>query len=424
MYTKIILIFLISVFSFQFLRATEEQKSEKENTFNVKFSGYIKNDFFYDSRQTVAAREGQFHFWPAPRILDNYGKDINAKASLTFLAIQSRVRVAVSGPQVLGAKPSGLIEADFVGSTNDLIGQVRLRHAFIKLNWERTELLTGQYWNPIFVAGCYPGTVSFNTGVPIQGLARNPQVRITHKVGGLSLIGAAVMQRDFASLGPDGKSSSYLKNAILPEMHAQIHYAFPNIMFGGGISFKSIVPRLTSTVDQAVYKVDESVAGLSALGFIKVTTKPVTMKFQFRYGENNTDLLSISGYAVKEIVNQETQERLYTPLTNTSFWTDIQTNGDRFYVGLFSGIITNHGSKEEIDMELTSDPIIYGFGHQIESLYRISPRAVYNMNNLRLSIETELTVANYGSEHNNHWQPAKIDKVENCRALIAVQYFF
>lgn len=98
------------------------------------------------------------------------------------------------------------------------------------------------------------------------------------------------------------------------------------------------MPRLSSTVDQEVYKVNESVSGLSALGFAKIITKPLTVKFQPRYGENNSDQLTISGYAVKEIINQKTQERNYTPLTNTSFWADVHTNGKKFQFGLFTGI--------------------------------------------------------------------------------------
>ncbi len=51
-------------------KGAEEEKAEEkvkteENKFGVKFSGFVKNDFFYDTRQTVAAREGHFLLWPA-----------------------------------------------------------------------------------------------------------------------------------------------------------------------------------------------------------------------------------------------------------------------------------------------------------------------------------------------------------------------
>ena len=127
------------------------QDEKKESQFGVKLSGYVKNDFFWDSRQTVAAREGHFLLWPKPELMDELGNDINAKTSFNFLAIQSRLSVAIKGPDAFGAKTSGLIEGDFFAQANAHIDLFRLRHAFVKLNWEHLEVLAGQYWNPLFV---------------------------------------------------------------------------------------------------------------------------------------------------------------------------------------------------------------------------------------------------------------------------------
>ncbi len=46
----------------------QEKEKEEEKNFGVKFSGFVKNDFFYDTRQTVAAREGHFLLWPCRKI--------------------------------------------------------------------------------------------------------------------------------------------------------------------------------------------------------------------------------------------------------------------------------------------------------------------------------------------------------------------
>ena len=134
--------------------------AQEEKQYGIKFSGFVKNDFFFDSRQTVTAREGHFMLWPSAESLDFNSDDINAKANLNFLAIQSRLSGKISGPDAFGAKTSGLIEGDFFAQANDNINLFRMRHALIKLNWENTELLTGQYWNPLFVTVCFPGTVS------------------------------------------------------------------------------------------------------------------------------------------------------------------------------------------------------------------------------------------------------------------------
>ena len=95
---------------------------EEENSFGIKFSGFVKTDVFWDSRQTVAVREGHFLLWPSAEKLDPDNKDINAKSSFNILLIQTRLRGRISGPEAFGAKTSGLIEADFFGNENPALG--------------------------------------------------------------------------------------------------------------------------------------------------------------------------------------------------------------------------------------------------------------------------------------------------------------
>ncbi len=69
-----------------------------------------------------------------------------------------------------------------------------------------------------------------------------------------------------------------------------------------GLAYKTLVPRLSSEPSEGVvYKVNEKVGGLTAMAFAKLTTKPITAKLQVRYGENISDLLAISGFAVTNI---------------------------------------------------------------------------------------------------------------------------
>ena len=93
--------------------SAQDKEKDEEKKFGAKISGFVKNDFFYDTRQTVAAREGHFLLWPSPENLDMIGEDINAQSNFNMLAIQSRISLALSGPDALGAKTSGLIEGDF-----------------------------------------------------------------------------------------------------------------------------------------------------------------------------------------------------------------------------------------------------------------------------------------------------------------------
>lgn len=399
---------------------------EEESKFGIKFSGFVKNDFFWDSRQTVAAREGHFHLWPTPVNLDEFGEDINKQTSFNFLAIQSRLTAKITGPDALGAKTSALIEGDFFAQANANINLLRLRHAFVKLNWEKTEVMAGQYWNPLFVTSCFPGTVSFNTGTPLQSFARNPQVRVTYKTGGISLLGAVLGQRDYSTVGPEGASSQYLRNSGVPEVQAQVHYGTSNeegmkIIAGAGVAYKTIVPRLTSSpTDGVTYKVEEKVRGFTAMAFSKLTTEPVTVKLQVRYGENIADLLGISGFAATEVIDATTGELAYAPLKSMTFWGEVHTNGNP-QVGIFGGYTSNNGVSESIQL---GPPMVYGRATSIRSLYRIAPRIIYNVGKLRLAAEVEYTSAAYGSDYDEFYIPAEVTSASNLRVLLAVFYFF
>jgi len=400
-------------------------QEKEESKFGIKFSGFVKNDFFWDSRQTVSAREGHFLLWPSPVTLDELGNDINDKTNFNFLAIQSRLIGKISGPDALGAKTSGLIEGDFFAQANDNVNLFRLRHALVKLNWEHLEVLTGQYWNPLFVTACFPGTVSFNTGTPMQSFARNPQVRVTYKTNGFSILAAALSQRDYSSVGPSGASTQYLRNSAVPDMHMQVHYGTSNesgmnILAGAGAAYKTIVPRLTSSpIDGVTYEVDEKVRGLTAMAFSKLTTEHITVKLQVRYAENISDLLGISGFATTGITDITTGERSYAPLKSMTFWGEIQTNGNP-QLGIFGGLTSNNGINETI---LATDPV-YGRGTTIRSLYRIAPRIMVNIDKVCIAMELEYTNAAYGSDYNEFYIPAETVNAGNLRILTAIYYHF
>ncbi|MCF8346845.1 MAG: hypothetical protein K9G38_06505 [Bacteroidales bacterium] len=423
---KAILIFTAAIFFGGSAAWGQEERPE----FGVKISGFVKNDFFWDSRQTMAAREGHFLLWPSPEQLSTDGKDINAKPNFNFLAIQSRLSASITGPDAFGARTSAIIEGDFFAQGDANINLLRLRHAMIKLQWENTSLITGQYWNPLFVTSCFPGTVSFNTGTPLQSFARNPQIRITHSFGKLSVLAAALSQRDFSTRGPDPSdpsktlvSSSFLRNASIPDMHLQAHYNIgttesgTSMLFGAGVAWKTVVPRLASV---SANKVDEKVSGLTAIAFSKLTLAPVTIKLQGRYGENIADVLSISGFAVRS-EDLVTGERTYTPLQNITFWGEIHTNGKKVQAGVMGGALKNMGTKAAMSDVLNP---VYGLGTNIALLYRVSPRVVFISNKTKLAFEVEYTVADYGSDHDVNYIPQTVSTVANVRGLMSVIHAF
>lgn len=385
----------------------------QENPFGIKFTGFVKNDVFYDSRQTVAAREGHFLLWPAEEKLDLNGDDINAKSRFNMLAIQTRLTGKITGPDAFGAKTSGVIEGAFFGHSDADVNGFRLRHAYGKLNWENTEVLFGQTWHPMFIAGCFPGVVSFNTGAPFQPFARNPQIRLTQTIGNIKISATAYSQRDFTSVG----GSVPLQNAAMPAVHAGAAFEQKgnvSVLAGFGAGYQHIVPRLETDLG---YVANESVAGYAAEAYLKVTTKPVTFKAEATYGQNTYDILGISSYSVLSI-DAATDHREYIPQNSYAVWSEIHTNGKKVQFGLFAGYTQNLGTAEPA---ITS---ACGTRNKIDHVYRVAPRVVVNSGKVRLAFETEYTGAAFGSETSNTCEVIDPVPVANLRLLFAAYYFF
>ncbi|MCD6347656.1 MAG: hypothetical protein J7L96_09580 [Bacteroidales bacterium] len=384
----------------------------QDKKFGIKFSGFVKNDFIFDSRQTVAAREGHFLLWPAAEKLDINSEDINAKSNLNFLAIQSRLTGKVTGPDAFGAKTSAVLEGAFFGHSNADINGFRLRHAYGRLNWENTELLFGQTWNPMFIAACFPGVVSFNTGAPFQPFSRNPQIRLTQSMGDLKLEITAFTQRDFTSAG----GSTLLRNSSLPEVHLGFSYnkkGNTEILAGVGASYKTLVPRLQTGM---LYLTNESVSSYITEAYFKVKTSALTFKFEGVYGQNTYDVLGISSFALVSM-NPDTDYRTYTALNSMSVWSEVVTAGKMLQFGLFGGYTKNLGAGQTV---MTTQ---FGTRSNIDYVYRIAPRVILNSGKVRFATELEYTAAAFGV-YGSDGTVMDAVPVANMRILVAAYYFF
>jgi hypothetical protein len=422
---KRILVFLMVIIPFLSF-------SQGDGSFGIKWAGFVKSELIFDSRQSVAARQGQFYLYPKNILPDADGNDINAKSILQMFSIQSRLKLMITAQDVLGAKTSGLIEGAFFGNIEPNINSFRLRHAFVKLAWPNTELLVGQYWHPMFITKCFPGTVSFNTGVPFQPFSRNPQIRISQDLGKFKIIFAVISQIDFVSSGPDGPRAKYLRNTVLPESNLRFEYLSQfkeghEFYMGVGGNYLSLTPRLQTETN---YKTDQTIGGFSGMAYLKVKTPKASFKFEGVYGQNLYSLLMLGGYAVHGITDWKKDFREYTPVKTLSLWTDIHSNGKFWQVGLFAGYTKNLGSEESImafepliDKMTSEDNLIYSRGSDIEYVYRISPRLIYNPGRVRFAGEIEYTVAAYG-QPNFNGEVQNSEQVGNLRFLLATYIFF
>jgi len=421
---------------------SEQKAPEKKPAFGIVFSGYVKTDIFFDTRQTVGLRDGHFLLFPEGPKYDADGADINAKSAYNILSIQTRICGSIWGPDAIGAKTSAYFEAEFFGNINPNINSFRLRHAWVKLQWPHTELMVGQWWHPMFVPECSPATVSFNTGAPFVVFSRNPQIKITQHIGKFSVALTMLSQVDFMSDGPEGANTKYIRNSVIPETDLQFQFVTTNpdkgteFLCGFGINWQMLTPRLSSTITlspaydtvidgkvfhhdavTATYKTDVKSTAMAYNAYAKLRIKHFTFKIGGEYGGNNNAYTMLGGYVVKSITDPTRGFVDYANVRSFAAWAEFHTNAIRWQPGLFLAYGKNLGVREEV-----KGPY-YARGSNIDYAYRISPRLVFNAGKLRLAGELEYTVAAYGTTNEKGFV-SNPSEVGNLRFLLGVYYFF
>jgi len=422
--------FKIKIMKFQYILLTfftllliptnaEAQEKKEENKFSVKVSGHIWAESIYDTRQTVNARENDVILYPAKELLDDNGEDINAQSSFNMLNIHSRARIKITAPDFLNAKVSGLLEGDFVGTGNDKIGLFRLRHAMVKLNWEKSELLAGNYWHPMFSTDVYPQVVSWGAAIPYFTLSRNAQLKYSYSPTNNSKLSiAASTQIDFKSTGPNGASTEYQRNAAMPELNATYVVGLKsNFLIGATIGYKTLKPQLSFTSGGSTYKSEETIGSYQYAIFSKLKMKKAALRLGTIYGQNMYNFVMLGGYGVSGVNSNGEQE--YTNLATGSYWFDLDSGllGKKTTLGVYAGYTKNYGAEKTI-----TGPV-YARGTDIDFSYRIAPRIVYGAGKVKFRGEVSFDTAAYGTPDADY-KVQNTKNVSNVRFVLATTLHF
>ncbi len=385
--------------------ALPSQAADEDKPFNFTFFGFVKNDAFFDTRQMVAARQGQFSLFPSPVIKNDLGTDRNEGPLFHMLAIQSRLSMIVTGPDAFGASSRGFIEGAFFGNIESDINGFRLRHAFVELVWDgRHKLLFGQFWHPMFAETAVPGVVAFNTGAPFKPFSRNPQIRYTFSPGDVSFILAAMSQIDFVSQG----GSMPLRRSGIPNLHGQVRYSSGSFGAGAGLDFKSLKPEFFSG--------EETLNSLAGTVYGTYSRNSFRAMAQFTYGQNLFDHLMLGGFALNQPFPGSFNTYDLINITTRAVWADIST-GNTFRAGLFFGFTENMGADEDFN----GGPDMRG--GDIAWVWRVSPRIELNSGPVRLSLEAEYSEAGYGLP-DNRGVVSDTDPTSNLRLMFSTYFFF
>ena len=389
-----------------------------QETTKLKVYGFVSNDFFYNSRQNVEMVDGVIQLFPKPIELNTAGVDKNAVAQAEMISVDTRLGIDLTSAPILGAKSSGKIEADFAGfGTSYYV--FRIRQAFMKLNWEKTELLVGQTWHPLF-GSVVPTTFSANAGGPFQPFNRSPQVRVKESLSKtLSLTAAALYEMQYASQGPAGTSNTYMKNAIVPDFFVGLENKTKHWTLGVGADLKTIKPEPLN---------DATISSLSASAYAQYVNGKLQIKGKTTYGENLSDQLMLGGYGVSKYASDSATVLSYTNLKSMNTWVNL-VYGTKLQVGLLLGAANNLGSSDNFDLRKGKKMTAYGYSFYdasqqvLDHLYRIAPQVSYNLSNFKFGLEYDYTTASYGAIQRDG-SAKNTYSVSNNRILASVMYIF
>lgn len=402
---SIIIIFLIS-FSFTSF-------AQKDNKFSFDVYGILDMQGFYNDRKTYSAIDGLFSLYPLSPSYDANQNDLNSKDNSNFSVAASRLGVRLGLGEALGAKILGTIEADFTGQADGIANYFKLRIANINLKWDNTQLLVGQYWNPMVIAEMLPSNRDLHNGAPFHPFARQSQIRVDFQpLENLNLVAALGFQRDFATIGvSSSKDYKQQTNTLIPEFNIFIQYRSNNLFFGIGGKIMTIEPRENYTFNTTTYGVDQRMTNYLTTFFLNYKKDNSNLKLQALIGENMNDLSLLGGY-YESSFDTITHSFSYKPTTVFSSWIDFSQLFGKIKPALLIGYSKN------FDVNESSYANAYGLGMTIDNYFRIAPRIEYFfLNNFSLTLSLEYASVKYKDE-------VSTKRIDGKKASFALCYLF
>ena len=390
------------------------QNMSAQNKAQIEWYGFVAAQSYFDTRTSSSGAGGFLYLYPLDENITNLdtGDDLNARPQTSYYGAMARIGLNLKGPEVWGATSRGKIEIEFSGFSQTA-NPILYRHAFMALDWEAASMTLGQTWHPM--NEMFPQTVSIAIGSPFNALNRSPQFRYDKYLGAekhFRMSAAAIFQYLNASTGPQGRTNTYQKDACIPEFYLGADFSSGGFMFGVGGEWQRLVPRTSSLSGR---KVIENIDGFAGMVQTKYEQGAFSWKAKALLGQNMSNLGICSGFGTALMENGDTE---WQPLTALSTWTHI-SYGNQFKAGLFGGYMKNLGGKKGASFQ----QIFAIGGENLDAMYRVAPNITYNIGNLNLGCEYELTSVAYGTLQprgnvaDSHW-------ITNHRVLLSVMYNF
>jgi len=374
--------------------------AQEEKPAHFKLYGFIRNYLTADSRAVNGGTEDLYFYMPKGHDMQD-GIDVNAGFNWRYVSLTSRLGLDVSGYKWGSMGVSGKVEADFYYLSGS-VPTLRLRQAFMKLTWDNSPvaLTLGQSWHPM--AADMPHMNNLETGAPFNPFNRSPQITADVNLGaGFSLTASLLYLNHYLPTGPSGKSKDYYKYG-LPEAYLGVSFKSSKFLGRVGVDVVNMRPYRTiadwrvQDAQGPTIEVKSLLTTFSPFVFLQFTSGKFQLRAKSILAQAGEHMNLLSGYGVHSFNSDGTIE--YTPMQDWASFVSFQY-GKKFQVMAMLGYMKQLGTTKELCdnqvwMNTAADV-------HIQQAFRATPTVAWNLGKFTVSLEYNLTAAEFGSGTRN-----------------------
>ena len=368
----------------------------QETPAKFKLYGFIRNYAVADTRAVNAGTEDLYFYMPKAVDMVN-GFDQNAGFNWRFVSLTTRLGLDVSGYKFGTMGVSGKVEADFYNLSGS-VPILRLRQAFMKLSWDNSpvSLTLGQTWHPM--AADMPHMNNLETGAPFNPFNRSPQVMADVKLNDNFTFTASLLYLNhYLPTGPAGKSKDYYKYG-LPELYAGITYKSGKVVAKAGVDLVNMRPYRTIAdwrvqgSNAPTMEVKSLLSTVSPFVFFQYTNGLFQLRAKSILAQAGEHMNLLSGYGVHSLNADGTIE--YTPMQDWASFVSF-SYGKKFQVMGMLGYMKQLGTTKDLvdnSVWMNNSADVH-----IQQAFRATPTVAWNIGKFTVSLEYNMTAAEFGS---------------------------
>jgi hypothetical protein len=368
----------------------------QETPAKFKLYGFIRNYISADTRAVKAGTEDLYFYMPQGKSMTD-GFDANAGFNWRFVSLTTRLGLDVSGYKFGAMGVSGKVEADFYNLSNN-VPILRLRQAFMKLTWDESPvaLTLGQTWHPM--AADMPHMTNLETGAPFNPFNRSPQATLDYKAGDFTFTASLLYLNHYLPTGPAKKTKDYYKYG-LPEFYAGVTYKSGKFVGKLGVDMVNMRPYRTIEDWRVVpgsgepakkIEVKSLLTTFSPFVFLQYTDGMFQLRAKSILAQAGEHMNLLSGYGVSSY--NEDGTITYTPMQDWASFVSFQY-GKKFQVMGMLGYMKQLGTTKDVTTIWINDSA----DDRIQQAFRATPTVAWNLGKFTVSLEYNLTAAEFGS---------------------------